>query len=94
MSRLTMAICIRFNIPAKKIKLIKRRVKIADKKAAWLEAIQLAGFSKQEADNIFGKQEVTEGFGTSLLPETPFLVRKSLLIDLMNYITREGKDIL
>ena len=77
--KLTMAICIRFNIPTKKIKIIKRRIKIADKKAAWLEARQLAGFSKQEADSVFGKQEVTEGFETSLLPETPFLVRKKFV---------------
>ena len=77
--RLTMAICIRFNIPTKKIKIIKRHIKIADKKAAWLEAIELAGFSKQEADGIFGKQEVTEGFETRLLPETPFLIRKKFV---------------
>ncbi len=77
--KLTMAICIRFNIPTKKIKIIKKRVKIADKRAAWLEAINLAGFSKQEADSIFGKQEVTEGFETNLLPETPFFVRKKFV---------------
>ena len=77
--KLTMAICIRFNIPTKKIKIIKRHIKIADKKAAWLEAIELAGFSKQEADGIFGKQEVTEGFETRLLPETPFLIRKKFV---------------
>ena len=77
--KLTMAICIRFNIPTKKIKIIKRFIKIADKKAAWLEALELAGFSKQEADSVFGKQEVTEGFETSLLPETPFLVRKKFV---------------
>ena len=77
--RLTMAICIRFNVPTKKIKIIKRCIKIADKGAAWLEAVKLAGFSKQEADGIFGKQEFTEGFETSLLPETPFLVRKKFV---------------
>ncbi len=77
--KLTMAICIRFNIPTKKIKIIKRRIKISDKKAAWLEAVQLAGFSKQEADSIFGKQEFTEGLETNLLPETPFFVRKKFV---------------
>ncbi len=74
--KLTMAICIRFNIPTKKIKIVKKRVKFADRRAAWLEAIQLAGFSEQEADSIFGKQESTEGLETNLLPETPFFVRK------------------
>ena len=77
--KLTMAICIRFNIPTKKIKIIKRCIKIADKRAAWLEAVQLAGFSKQEADSIFGKQEVTEGFETNLLPSTPFFIRKKFV---------------
>ena len=77
--KLTMAICIRFNIPTKKIKIIKKCIKIADKRAAWLEAVQLAGFSKQEADSIFGKQEVTEGFETNLLPSTPFFIRKKFV---------------
>ena len=77
--KLTMAICIRFNIPTKKIKIIKRCIKMADKIAAWLEAIQLAGFSKQEADSIFGKQEVTEGFENNLLPSTPFFIRKKFV---------------
>ena len=77
--KLTMAICIRFNIPTKKIKMIKRRIKISDKKAAWLEAIHLAGFSIQEADSIFGKQEFIEGLETNLLPEAPFFVRKKFV---------------
>tara|TARA_B100000085_G_scaffold96246_1_gene87329 strand:+ start:969 stop:1556 length:588 start_codon:yes stop_codon:yes gene_type:complete len=77
--KLTMAICIRFNIPTKKIKIIKRCIKIADKRAAWLEAVQLAGFSKQEADSIFGKHEVTEGFETNLRPSTPFFIRKKFV---------------
>ena len=77
--KLTRAICIRFNIPTKKIKIIKRRVKLADKKAAWLEAIHLAGFSKQEADRIFGKHEEIKGYENSLLPKPPFFVRKKFV---------------
>jgi 5'-deoxynucleotidase YfbR-like HD superfamily hydrolase len=77
--KLTRAICIRFNIPTKKIKIIKKHVKLADKKAAWLEAIHLAGFSKQEADSIFGKHEEIKGFERSLLPEPPFFVRKKFV---------------
>ena len=76
---LTKAICMRFNIPTKKIETIKKRVKIADKKAAWLEAINLAGFSQREADRIFGKQKEIEGFESSLLPEAPFIVRKNFV---------------
>ena len=77
--KLTRAICIRFNIPTKKIKIIKRRVKLADKKAAWLEAIHLAGFSKQEADRIFGKHEEIKGYENSLLPQPPFFIRKKFV---------------
>ena len=77
--KLTRAICIRFDIPTKKIKRIKRRVKLADKKAAWLEAIHLAGFSKEEADSIFGKHEEIKGFESNLLPEPPFFVRKKFV---------------
>ena len=76
---LTTAICMRFNIPTKKIETIKKRVKIADKKAAWLEAINLAGFSQREADRIFGKQKEIEGFESNLLPEAPFIVRKNFV---------------
>ena len=77
--KLTMAICIRFNIPTTKIKIIKKQVKLADKMAAWLEAIQLAGFSKKEADILFGKQESVEGFESYLSPATPFFVRKKFV---------------
>ena len=76
---LTKAICVRFNIPTKKIETIKKRIKLADKKAAWLEAIHLAGFSQQEADSIFGKQKEINGFESCLLPEAPFFVRKKFV---------------
>ena len=77
--KLTMAICIRFNIPTTKIKIIKKQVKLADKMAAWLEAIKLAGFSKIEADKLFGKQVSVEGFENYLSPATPFFVRKKFV---------------
>ena len=77
--KLTMAICVRFNIPIAKLKKIKRQVKVADKIAAWLEATQLAGFSKTEADSLFGKHLGVEGFENNLLPETPFFVRKKFV---------------
>ena len=62
-----------------KIRIIKKRVKLADKKAAWLEAIHLAGFSKKEADRIFGRHEEIGGYESSLLPEPPFFVRKKFV---------------
>ena len=77
--KLTMAICMRFNIPKNRHELIKRQVKMADKQAAWLEAVKLAGFSKKEADTLFGKQETVEDFDSYLLPKTPFFVRKKFI---------------
>ena len=47
--------------------------------AAWLEAIHLAGFSKQEADSLFGKQVGVENFEDYLSPDTPFFVRKKFV---------------
>jgi hypothetical protein len=47
--------------------------------AAWLEAIQLAGFSKKEADKLFGKQVSVKGFENYLSPATPFFVRKKFV---------------
>ena len=44
-----------------------------------MEAINLAGFSKQDADSIFGKHEEIKGFESSLLPEEPFFVRKKFV---------------
>ena len=47
------AIHIRFGLPASIPKKIKFKVKIADRKAAWIEATAIAGFSKKEANKIF-----------------------------------------
>jgi 5'-deoxynucleotidase YfbR-like HD superfamily hydrolase len=77
--KLTMAICIRFNIPTTKTKIIKKQVKLADKMAAWLEAIQLAGFSEQEADSLFGKKAGVESFEDYLSPDAPFFIRKKFV---------------
>ena len=53
--RLASAIHIRFGLPAITPITLKRKIKRADKISAWLEAVQLAGFSKDEADSLFGK---------------------------------------
>ncbi len=52
--RLARAIHIRFGLPADVPKTLKRKIKVADKVSAWLEATQIAGFSKAEADKFFG----------------------------------------
>ncbi|MDG1378046.1 MAG: HD family hydrolase [Yoonia sp.] len=53
--RLTAAIHIRFGLPAQIPVAIKKQIKAADKISAWLEAVQIAGFTATEADKFFGK---------------------------------------
>lgn len=52
--RLTAAIHLRFGLPAQIPATVKKQIKKADKISAWLEATQIAGFSKTEADKLFG----------------------------------------
>jgi len=54
--RLTAAIHLRFGLPAQIPVTVKKQIKKADKLSAWLEAVQIAGFSQAEADKYFGKQ--------------------------------------
>ena len=51
--KLQEAIHIRFGLPPETPADIKKLIKKADKKSAWLEATQLAGFSKAEANKYF-----------------------------------------
>jgi 5'-deoxynucleotidase YfbR-like HD superfamily hydrolase len=53
--RLMAAIHIRFGLPAKTPVAVKRQIKAADKVSAWMEAVQIAGFSESEADKFFGR---------------------------------------
>ena len=55
--RLTAAIHLRFGLPAQIPAAVKKQIKKADKLSAWLEAIQIAGFTQDEADKFFGKQD-------------------------------------
>ncbi len=52
--RLTAAIHRRFGLPAQLPQEIKKAIKAADKVSAWLEAVQIAGFTRSEADRFFG----------------------------------------
>jgi 5'-deoxynucleotidase YfbR-like HD superfamily hydrolase len=53
-NRLLEAIHIRFGLPAKPSPALSRLTKKADRAAAYLEAIHLAGFQKEEAEKFFG----------------------------------------
>ena len=50
---------VRFGLPAKTPENIQKKIKNADKKAAWTEATQIAGFSEAEANKIFLKPNLS-----------------------------------
>lgn len=56
-ARLTAAVHLRFGLPAVLPAQIKKAIKAADIVSAWLEAVQIAGFRKDEADKFFGRQD-------------------------------------
>ncbi|MGH2340733.1 hydrolase [Segnochrobactraceae bacterium EtOH-i3] len=53
--RILTAILLRFGLPAQPDPALEKAVKAADGLSAWLEAVHLAGFSRDEADQIFGR---------------------------------------
>ena len=77
--RLTSAIHIKFGLPAQLPKTIKAQIKRADKISAWMEAVQIAGFSEAEANKLFGRPrtEVIAGLAIDLRP--PLQVRQSFI---------------
>jgi len=72
--RLTAAIHLRFGLPAQLPVQIKRQIKKADKLSAWLEAVQIAGFARSEADRFFGKQDA------ALLDRFPIRLRPPMAV--------------
>ena len=55
--RLTAAVHLRIGLPSVLPVAVKKAIKAADKISAWLEAVQIAGFSEGEADRFFGRPE-------------------------------------
>ncbi len=54
-NRLESAVHLRFNLPAHTPRELKDRIKKADRVAAYFEATELAGFSREEARKFFGQ---------------------------------------
>ena len=69
-ARLTAAVHLRFGLPAVLPVAVKKAIKEADKISAWLEAVQIAGFTETEADRLFGrpKTEILRGLEIRLRP--------------------------
>ena len=88
--RLTEAIHRRFGLPAQTPSLIKKAIKAADVISAWLEAVQIAGFSQDEANKYFGKHEAAllKQFDIKLRPPKPgpedFITRAAILCARLN----------
>lgn len=79
-ARLTAAIHRRFGLPAQIPAMVKRAIKRADRISAWLEAVQIAGFSRAEADRLFPvpEPEILEGLEIRLRP--PLETRNAYLL--------------
>jgi len=56
--RLAAAVHIRFGLPAVTPARLKKQIKKADKVSAWMEATQIAGFTRTEADRFFGAPDM------------------------------------
>lgn len=77
--RLAAAVHIRFGLPAQVPPDIKKQIKKADKISAWAEAIQIAGFSRAEADRFFGAPDPTLATRLTIRLRPPVEVRAAYL---------------
>jgi hypothetical protein len=73
--RLTAAVHLRFGLPMILPVNVKKAIKTADKISAWLEAVQIAGFTVAEADRLFGKPNPAALKGLDIRLRPPAEVR-------------------
>lgn len=73
--RLTAAVHLRFGLPSTLPAPIKTAIKEADKVSAWLEAVQIAGFSEAEANKLFGRPDSALMRGLTIRLRPPAEVR-------------------
>ena len=73
--RLTAAVHLRFGLPSVLPVNVKKAIKTADKVSAWLEAVQIAGFTEGEADRFFGKPDLALLKGLAIKLRPPAVVR-------------------
>lgn len=88
--RLTTAVHLRFGLPATVPLATKRLIKKADRISAWMEAVEIAGFSQAEANRFFGAPDtaLTKGLGITLRPPSEtraaFIQRHTELLEAMS----------
>ena len=78
--RLMAAIHMRFGLPAQVPPAIKKQIKKADKISAWLEAVQIAGFTVTEADKFFGKPDPSVAQNSKIQLRPPLEVRQDFTV--------------
>jgi 5'-deoxynucleotidase YfbR-like HD superfamily hydrolase len=87
-ARLAAAVQLRFGLPAVLPAPLKKAIKAADRVSAWLEAVQIAGFSEAEANRLFGRpaDSLLRGLEIRLRPpaqvRADFVARHALLLAL------------
>lgn len=86
-ARLSAAVHLRFGLPATLPGPIKKGIKKADTVSAWIEAVQIAGFTRAEADRYFGKPDpaLVRGLAIRLRPpvevRADYTARHRMLLD-------------
>ncbi|MDF1727431.1 MAG: HD family hydrolase [Sulfitobacter sp.] len=69
--KLMAAVHLRFGLPASIPQTVKRQIKRADRVSAWMEAVEIAGFSEAEATRFFGRPDPRLCEGLSILLRPP-----------------------
>jgi len=88
-ARLLASIMTRFSLPNPVPKLAQDLAKKADRMAAWHEATVLAGFGREEADDVFGAPDVgSKALGTLLAP-MPVGEAQALFLSRFNSLNAE-----
>ena len=77
--RLERAVHVRFGLPAKTPEGLKKRIKRADRVSAYLEAVQLAGFSATEAARFFSRPRFEGWDAVTLRPIPPMAAQAAFL---------------
>jgi uncharacterized protein len=77
--RLTTAVHLRFGLPASLPVAVKKAIKRADRVSAWLEAVNIAGFRREEADRLFGRQDPAVLAGLEIRLRPPLAVRTDFI---------------
>jgi len=85
--RLTAAIHVRFGLPASLPSDLKKKIKRADRISAWMEATEIAGFGKSEADKLFGQPRSTLVQSVAIRLRPPADVRAEFIAACQNLLS-------